>query len=91
MLSERQDFNDPIMVSGAIGVGNLVATGLAWANNRAEIDSLRTRIEKLESLLKTTCNKVKMAVFWGNKNDRDFRAKRFHSNLTIFQAITLKN
>eukprot|EP00093_Oithona_nana_P015065 15065.XXX_761693_761054_1 [CDS] Oithona nana genome sequencing. len=57
-LTERQDFQDPILVSGAIGVGNLLATGLAWANNRAEIDNLRTRVEKLESLLKTTCNKV---------------------------------
>ena len=66
------------MVSGAIGVGNLVATGLAWANNRAEIDSLRTRIEKLESLLKTTCNKVKMALYLGKTTLR---------SLTIFQAV----
>ena len=57
-FGDRQDLQDPLVVSGAIGLGNLVATGLAWANNRDEIDSLRTRVEKLESLLKTTCNKV---------------------------------
>merc|ERR1711953_656168 len=57
-LQERQDFQDPILVSGAIGVGNLLATGLAWSNNRAEIDNLRSRVEALESLLTTTCNKV---------------------------------
>ena len=55
---DRQDFEDPLVISGAIGVGNLVATGIAWANNRDEIDNLRSRVEKLESLLKTTCNKV---------------------------------
>ena len=57
-FGDRQDLQDPLVVSGAIGIGNLVATGLAWANNRDEIDSLRTRVEKLESLLKSTCNKV---------------------------------
>lgn len=57
-FGDRQDFQDPLIVSGAIGVGNLFATGLAWANNREEIDSLRSRVEKLESLLRTTCNKV---------------------------------
>ena len=86
-MTERQDFQDPILVSGAIGVGNLLATGLAWANNRAEIDNLRTRVEKLESLLKTTCNKVNIPLIifsWGHKNVKHLR--RFP--LTIFKPLT---
>jgi len=56
----RQDLAEiePLLVPGAIGLGNLLVTGAAYYSNRDEIDKLKERVSKIENLLKNTCTKV---------------------------------
>jgi len=56
----RQDLAEiePLLVPGAIGLGNLLVTGVAYYNNRDEIDKLKDRVSKIENLLRNTCTKV---------------------------------
>ena len=48
-----------LKVIGGVGAGNLIATGAAFLANRQEIDSLKTRVAKLETILSNTCSKVR--------------------------------
>ena len=44
----------------AIGLGNLIATGIAFAINTSQHDDLQDQINRLQSVLGSTCSTVTM-------------------------------